>query len=43
MIFVIILEIKLSDNIIVHTDVYAYDVFSLIVDLGSALGTKIGV
>ena len=36
-------QIKLLDEIQVYTDVYSYDLFSLIVDLGSALGLWLGL
>ena len=35
--------VKIKDEIIVHTDVYAYDIFSLVVDLGSSLGLWLGL
>ena len=31
------------DKIFVHTDVCAYDVFSLVVDLGSSIGLWLGL
>ena len=38
------IEINIHDEeIIVYTDTYAYDMFSLIVDLGSALGLWLGL
>ena len=36
------MEIDIHDEIIVETDVDAYDVFNLVVDLGSALGLWLG-
>ena len=37
------IELKIMDNIIVYTDVCAYDVFSLVVDLGSSIGLWLGL
>ena len=37
------IEIIINDEINVNKDVYAYDMFSLIVDLGSALGLWLGL
>ena len=34
---------RIKDETLVHTDVYAYDVFSLVVDLGSSLGLWLGL
>ena len=36
-------EFKINEEIVVTTDVYAYDVFALVVDLGSALGLWLGL
>ena len=36
-------QVDINDEIIVHTDAYAYDIFSLIVDLGSSLGLWLGL
>ena len=36
-------DVKIKDEIIVYTDVYAYDMFSLVVDLGSSLGLWLGL
>ena len=33
---------KFMETVAVYTDVYAYDVFSLVVELGSALGLWLG-
>ena len=37
------IELKIMDKIFVHTDVCAYDVFSLVVDLGSSIGPWLGL
>ena len=37
------LSFNLLDEVIVETDTYAYDMFSLVVDLGSALGLWLGL
>ena len=36
-------QIKFLDQILVSTDVYSYDLFNLVVDLGSALGLWLGL
>ncbi len=36
-------KFKILDIVKVFTDVYAYDMFSLVVDLGSALGLWLGL
>ena len=36
-------EISLNDEVVVHTAVIAYDMFNLVVDLGSALGLWLGL
>ena len=36
-------ELSMNDEVVVHTDVIAYDMFSLIVDLGSNLGLWLGL
>ena len=36
-------EIRIIDKIKVYTDVYAFDIFSLVVDLGSSLGLWLGL
>ena len=36
-------HIRINDEIIVNTDVYAYDMFNLVVDLGSSLGLWLGL
>ena len=37
------LNLKASNKVTVHTEVYAYDAISLIVDLGSAMGLWLGL
>ena len=37
------INIKMMNEVVVHTDTFAYDVFSLVVDLGSALGLWLGL
>ena len=37
------LEFSIDDEVAVHTDTSAYDIFSLVVDLGSALGLWLGL
>ena len=37
------LHLITKDSVTVHTDVYGYDIFSLVVDLGSALGLWLGL
>ena len=36
-------SMEIKDEIIVYTDVYAYDIFNLFVDLGSSLGLWLGL
>ena len=36
-------QVKIKDEIKVNKDVYAYDIFSLVVDLGSSLGLWLGL
>lgn len=38
-----ILQFNILDEVIVHTDTSAYDMFNLVVDLGSALGLWLGL
>ena len=37
------LMVNILDNVTVHTDAHPYDIFGLIVDLGSALGLWLGL
>ena len=37
------INFRIKDEVTVHTDVYAYDIFSLVVDLGSSLGLWLGL
>ncbi len=37
------LQVQIKDEVTVHTDVYAYDEFSLVIDLGSSLGLWLGI